>query len=198
MENMNKIRELRLEQGLSQAKLAARAELDPSTVNQIERGVRDAAPLTLRKIAQALGVSFAELLEETDSPKDQRRSSREPSFNGLLEEERQATAFIRVIKALRTYFWDMRLRWNEPGNRPKPSQIRDALELLQHLIDKGAFEGSWTPDEQVEVQLLFQAANKLKPIAEEMATTEEVEDLRPKADAVFDDIEARLERIGTP
>jgi transcriptional regulator with XRE-family HTH domain len=197
MENMNKIRELRLEQGLSQAKLAARAELDPSTVNQIERGVRDAAPLTLRKIAQALGVSFAELLEETDSPKDQRRSSREPSFNGLLEEERQATAFIRVIKALRTYFWDMRLRWNEPGNKPKPSQIQDALELLQHLIDKGAFEGSWTPDEQREVQLLFMAANKLKPIAEEMATTEEVEDLRLKV-AVFDEIKAREERIGTP
>lgn len=195
---MNKIRELRLEQGLSQAKLAARAELDPSTVNQIERGVRDAAPLTLRKIAQALGVSFAELLEETDSPKEQRRLSREPpSFNGLLEEERQSTAFIRVIKALRTYFWDMRLGWNEPGNRPKPSQIRDALELLQHLIDKGAFEGSWTPDEQVELQLLFQAANQLKPIAEEMATTEEVGDLRLKVDAVFDDIEARQERTGT-
>jgi transcriptional regulator with XRE-family HTH domain len=67
---MEMLRRLRTERGLSQAKLAARAELDPSTVNQIERGAREASPATLRKLADALNVSIADLLEDP-SPKAQ-------------------------------------------------------------------------------------------------------------------------------
>jgi transcriptional regulator with XRE-family HTH domain len=67
---MKTLRRLRTERGLSQAKLAARAELDPSTVNQIERGAREASPATLRKLADALNVSIADLLEDP-SPKAQ-------------------------------------------------------------------------------------------------------------------------------
>jgi transcriptional regulator with XRE-family HTH domain len=59
-----KLRELRVEQDLSQARLAARAGVDPSTVNQIERGARQPSPATLRKLAGALGVGIAELLHE--------------------------------------------------------------------------------------------------------------------------------------
>src|SRR3954462_12593833 len=66
---MERLKRLRAEKGLSQARLAARAELDPSTVNQIERGAREASPATLRKLADALGVSLADLLEEPTSPK---------------------------------------------------------------------------------------------------------------------------------
>lgn len=65
---MDQLRRLRKEKGLSQARLAARAEVDPSTVNQIERGAREASPSTLRKLADALDVSLVELLE-ADSPK---------------------------------------------------------------------------------------------------------------------------------
>ncbi len=65
---MEKLRRLRTEKGLSQARLAARAELDPSTVNQIERGAREASAATLRKLADALGIGLADLLED-DSPK---------------------------------------------------------------------------------------------------------------------------------
>src|SRR5215217_2636056 len=61
---METLRRLRTEKGLSQARLAARAELDPSTVNQIERGAREASPATLRKLAEALDVRLAELLED--------------------------------------------------------------------------------------------------------------------------------------
>jgi transcriptional regulator with XRE-family HTH domain len=53
---------------LSQVKLAARADIDPSTMNQIERGVREPSASTLRKLAAALDVSIADLLED-DSPK---------------------------------------------------------------------------------------------------------------------------------
>jgi transcriptional regulator with XRE-family HTH domain len=67
---MEKLKRLREERGLSQVKLAARADLNPATVNQIERGMRDASPGTLRKLADALEVSLYELLEE-EAPKAQ-------------------------------------------------------------------------------------------------------------------------------
>ncbi len=67
---MEKLKRLREASGLSQVKLAARADLNPATVNQIERGMRDASPGTLRKLADALGVSLYELMEE-GTPKDQ-------------------------------------------------------------------------------------------------------------------------------
>ncbi len=65
---MEKLKQLREERGLSQVKLAARADLNPATVNQIERGMRDASPGTLRKLADALEVSLYDLLEE-EAPK---------------------------------------------------------------------------------------------------------------------------------
>jgi transcriptional regulator with XRE-family HTH domain len=61
---MEKLTRLREERGLSQVKLAARADLNPATVNQIERGMRNASLGTLRKLADALDVSLYELLEE--------------------------------------------------------------------------------------------------------------------------------------
>jgi transcriptional regulator with XRE-family HTH domain len=87
---MDQLKRLRREMGLSQAKLAALADVDPSTVNQIERGAREASPATLRKLADALDVSIAALLEDT-SPKGRAPSSQEKLFNnGIVEEERRA------------------------------------------------------------------------------------------------------------
>jgi transcriptional regulator with XRE-family HTH domain len=65
---MKRLKELRTEKGLSQARLAARAELDPSTVNQVESGAREASPSTLRKLADALEISLYELMED-EAPK---------------------------------------------------------------------------------------------------------------------------------
>src|SRR5215208_4054815 len=67
---MEQLKRLRAEKGLSQARLAARAGLDPSTVNQIERGARDPSPATLHKLADALEVGLVELLED-EAPKAQ-------------------------------------------------------------------------------------------------------------------------------
>jgi transcriptional regulator with XRE-family HTH domain len=67
---MEQLKRLRENRGLSQVKLAARADLNPATVNQIERGMRDASPGTLRKLADALDVSLYELMEE-EAPKVQ-------------------------------------------------------------------------------------------------------------------------------
>ncbi len=59
--NLRRMRELR---ALSQRELAARANLSVTTVNRIETGQRKAMPRTIRKLAEALGVTPEELLTE--------------------------------------------------------------------------------------------------------------------------------------
>jgi transcriptional regulator with XRE-family HTH domain len=53
-----------LARGISQEKLALLAEVDRSYVGRIERGDNNAAVLTLAKLASALGVSVAKLMQE--------------------------------------------------------------------------------------------------------------------------------------
>ena len=67
---MEQLKRLRTERDLSQTKLAQLADLNPATVNQIEKGAREASTATLRKLAEALDVSLAKLLED-ESPKVQ-------------------------------------------------------------------------------------------------------------------------------
>jgi transcriptional regulator with XRE-family HTH domain len=89
---MEQLKRLREERGLSQVKLAARADLNPATVNQIERGARNASPGTLRKLAEALGVSLVDLIEG-NYPKGQ---APQPS----LEDAARSEAFQHALAVL--------------------------------------------------------------------------------------------------
>lgn len=60
------IRRLRLEKEISQEKLALLAEIDRSYMGRIERGTITSALLTLVKMADALEVSVAELMIESE------------------------------------------------------------------------------------------------------------------------------------
>jgi transcriptional regulator with XRE-family HTH domain len=80
---MEQIRQLRKERGLSQAKLAVMADMDPATLNRLERGTGNPNLKTLERVAEALGVEVADFF-----PKVPRRSSLEPSFNDVLNERR--------------------------------------------------------------------------------------------------------------
>jgi len=83
---VERIRQLRNDKGLSQAKLAVAAGMDPATLNRLEQGKGNPNLRTLERVADALGVEVADLLG-----KAQRRSSPEPSlFNGLEGERREA------------------------------------------------------------------------------------------------------------
>jgi transcriptional regulator with XRE-family HTH domain len=157
------------------------------TISRIERGLREPHPLTIAKLAKAYGRPTEELLV----PKESAPPSLEPSFNDVLNDERRSTAF---IKALRAYFWDLRLRWKEQGDKPSPGQIRDALDLLQRLTNHGAFEGSFTPREHSELQLLLNAADKLRPIAEELAAKGGTTPSRQMVDEVFEELDKQLEK----
>jgi transcriptional regulator with XRE-family HTH domain len=58
-----RVRAERERQGLSQEALAQRAELNRSYIGGVERGERNISLLNLLRIARALGVSPADLIE---------------------------------------------------------------------------------------------------------------------------------------
>ena len=59
----NRIRIFRKQKGLSQEILAEKADLHPTYVSQIERGVKNISIDTMERVLSALGVSFAEFFQ---------------------------------------------------------------------------------------------------------------------------------------
>ena len=62
------IRVERLRQGLTLAQVAEQAELSPSALSQIERGITDPSIGSLRRIASALRVPFFQFLVDASTP----------------------------------------------------------------------------------------------------------------------------------
>lgn len=58
------IRRIRRSKDISQEKLALLAEVDRSYVGRVERGDNNVAILTLSKLAQALDITLAKLMQE--------------------------------------------------------------------------------------------------------------------------------------
>ncbi len=58
------IKRIRLEKEISQERLALLAEVDRSYVGRVERGDNNAAILTLARLAKALDISIADLMQE--------------------------------------------------------------------------------------------------------------------------------------
>jgi len=69
MENLKikigqRIKEIRVKQGLSQEKLALLADLDRTYIPSIERGRRNISITVLEKISNALGMTVSDLTKE--------------------------------------------------------------------------------------------------------------------------------------
>jgi transcriptional regulator with XRE-family HTH domain len=65
---MERIRELRNERGLTQVKLAVLADMDPATLNRLERGMGNPSLKTLERVAGALDVEVADFFPKVSSP----------------------------------------------------------------------------------------------------------------------------------
>jgi transcriptional regulator with XRE-family HTH domain len=119
---MEELRRLRREKKLSQAKLAALADLDPSTVNQLETGIRRANMRTLEKLAGVLGVEVADFF-----PKDQAQLPLEDGRPSL--EQLHATAGC-VTDWLTKPETEWRASW------PLSLIPRDAMQIVQEMADE--------------------------------------------------------------
>jgi len=103
---VERIRQLRNDKGLSQAKLAVTAGMDPATLNRLEQGKGNPNLRTLERVADALEVEVADLLG-----KAQRRSSPEPSLFYGLEDERRGSKLPRVAEMLLNFGEMLLLTW---------------------------------------------------------------------------------------
>lgn len=63
-----RIRERRLELGLSQAELGERSELHRTYIGAVERGERNVTILNLRQIAKSLRTALAALVDDKPKP----------------------------------------------------------------------------------------------------------------------------------
>ena len=61
------VRAAREKNGLTQEKLAEMAELDPTYISGIERGLRNPGIKNVAKIAQALGIATSELCKGVEA-----------------------------------------------------------------------------------------------------------------------------------
>lgn len=59
----NRVKAIRLEQGISQEQLGLLSELDRTYISGIERGIRNVSLVNIARIAIALDVTPAELLQ---------------------------------------------------------------------------------------------------------------------------------------
>ena len=74
---LDQLRVLRAEQQLTLRELEARSGVSKDTISDLERGLRKPRPVTLAKLAEALGIEVAELLEIAHPPKEPRPLSAE-------------------------------------------------------------------------------------------------------------------------
>jgi transcriptional regulator with XRE-family HTH domain len=153
---MEQLKRLREERGLSQVKLAARADLNPATVNQIERGARNASPGTLRKLADALGVSLVDLIEG-NYPKGQ---APQPSLEDAARSEALQDALAVLFRGLARRGQGM----IEQGVREGPSETL-SRKLVEYHAETAALyriKGSRDifgrdSDELAEAEAAYQA-----------------------------------------
>jgi transcriptional regulator with XRE-family HTH domain len=128
---MERIRELRQQMGVSQVKLAVMADMDPATLNRLERGTGNPNLKTLERVAEALGVEVADFF-----PKGP-RSSPEPSlFNG--DDERDSSVFAETMIALADH-WIANVSDPEFNAKNIRGVVDAALDLgdvvSEHVVD---------------------------------------------------------------
>lgn len=101
---MKRVKEIRVERGLSQSKLAEKTGLGQATISLLESGHHDPNLGTLNKIAAALDVPVIAFFEKTEPPKEEAPEQRlKGSLRTLLDSEKRSL-FLAGI-AVNTDLW---------------------------------------------------------------------------------------------
>jgi transcriptional regulator with XRE-family HTH domain len=174
MEQLARLRELK---GFSQRALAKQSGVSPATIYELENGRRKPNPSTLRKLASALDVEVADLLG-ADYPKEERRSSLEPSFNDVLAEERR----LHYLK-------------------PWAGYVNILANNVERKIDQGhVTDLNWWQEFTRDVVVLTNLYNQMLPLPQEQTEDERLELLKlseaiDRLDEVADKMDRAMEPI---
>lgn len=106
---IDRIKELRKAKGMTQEKLAARADLTTEAVTRVERGVRMPTLRTLGKLAHGLGVSPAALVDVPSTLPEPALSAPVARIVSRLEDQSEAVQLAAedVVGALLRAFRDV-------------------------------------------------------------------------------------------
>ncbi|MDO7907172.1 helix-turn-helix domain-containing protein [Paenibacillus sp. JX-17] len=141
------MRHLREEQGMSINQLAASADISNSQISRIENGLRGVPkPVTIRKISDALGIPYAELMQragyledgaeaymnEKGAVPDWANSRDKRDFKKMLEEDGELMFDgiplnqedkKRIKDVLTGLFWEAKqMNKHKPRRRPDPAE----------------------------------------------------------------------------
>ena len=157
------LRMARADAGLTITELAERASVSRDTISHAEKGRHGLQATTLHKIARALGKTPSELLAEEErlAPKLESRSSLEPSFNDVLEEERlEAISDIVLSAAKRQAEQDRQAAARAvESDRPQTYFMRHENEAMIRLLQH-------PPDEVADA--LFEMARRVVQLEEHL------------------------------
>jgi transcriptional regulator with XRE-family HTH domain len=148
---MDELRRLRKAKKLSQARLAALADLDPSTVNQIETGARQPNTRTLEKLATVLGVGVSDLFPKAQAPLPLDRSEEPRAGDGLTLEHVRAFLKERVHScwiALPEDEWD---KWWRGVTRAEAVFRRRQIAAEYQLIAQEVMATAGKADKEPEL-----------------------------------------------
>lgn len=172
---LERLRYIREQVGYSQQDLADASGVSQHTISEIELGRRKPQGRTLRKLAKALGVEVSHFYGEATYPKEEVPPNLQPSFNGLLEEERR----LRYLRGWRAFVHGLSQRWEKAP--PKTSkEIEPLYEALTAVVEQGVFAPSEQvgPSEAHELMLLTLGFQRLNDIADNVEKDEHAEQRR--------------------
>jgi transcriptional regulator with XRE-family HTH domain len=133
------LRMARADAGLTISELAERAGVSRDTISNAEKGRHGLQATTLHKVARALGKVPSELLAEEErlTPKLESRSSLEPSFNDVLEEERREAIYDIALNAAKRQAEQDRQAANHAieSERPQTYFMRHENEAITRLLE---------------------------------------------------------------
>jgi transcriptional regulator with XRE-family HTH domain len=146
-----RLKEVRELHGWSQKKLAEQSGVSRDSISNYETGQREAWPATSRRLADALGVEIADLLEERARPKEVAPSSpdewareRGARLHGMSDEEWDAhvhrlEAVGEVEEEFRAFLEESKMlksaltgdKWLHPENRKQRVDLSRRLRQLR-------------------------------------------------------------------
>jgi transcriptional regulator with XRE-family HTH domain len=196
------LRMARADAGLTISELAERAGVSRDTISHAEKGRHGLQATTLHKIARALGKAPSELLAEEEklAPKVESRSSLEPSFNDVLEDERLEAIYGPWLDFVNRYAdgWDARIAAGDFDLSSLDEFVKFTETLMPTLHKLNAAEQQELPPQEFSFGLpaaktgqaigrLLDLLDPMLAAAAEKFPQDELEPLRRKRDEQFAD-----------